>query len=150
MLTKYNPPITLLQIPIFEVRSDGRDNFLSALIIAGQYCIPEVTSQLSVSFILFRFIIQLSMSVDFLQTFPKCSLWLSVFLCPGHKMAGSFCVTLSVIQSFCHSWFTFHSLSPSYMDRIQLNFILSHEHWIEFYEIPYKLIIGKQELDLTI
>lgn len=31
-----------LQIPIFEVRSDGRDNFLSSLIFVGHYCIPEV------------------------------------------------------------------------------------------------------------
>ena len=31
-----------LQIPIFEARSDGRDNFLGALIIAGNYNIPEV------------------------------------------------------------------------------------------------------------
>ena len=31
-----------VQIPIFEVRSDGRDNFLGALIVAGHYIIPEV------------------------------------------------------------------------------------------------------------
>jgi len=30
------------QIPIFEQRSDGRDNFLAALVIAGNYSIPEV------------------------------------------------------------------------------------------------------------
>ncbi|KAK7505413.1 hypothetical protein BaRGS_00003158, partial [Batillaria attramentaria] len=30
------------QIPIYEVRSDGRDNFLGSLIIAGNYNIPEV------------------------------------------------------------------------------------------------------------
>ena len=30
------------QLPIFEVRSDGRDNFLDSLIIAGNYNIPEV------------------------------------------------------------------------------------------------------------
>lgn len=35
--------LKLLQIPIFEVRSDGRDNFLSSLIMAGLYNIPEVT-----------------------------------------------------------------------------------------------------------
>ncbi|XP_025104176.1 L-asparaginase-like isoform X2 [Pomacea canaliculata] len=34
--------LTGSQIPIFEVRSDGRDNFLSSLIIAGTYPIPEV------------------------------------------------------------------------------------------------------------
>jgi len=34
--------VTGSQIPIFEVRSDGRDNFLGALIMAGSYCIPEV------------------------------------------------------------------------------------------------------------
>ena len=34
--------VTGSQIPIFEVRSDGRDNFLGALIMAGTYCIPEV------------------------------------------------------------------------------------------------------------
>ena len=34
--------LILLQIPIFETRSDGRDNFLGALIMAGHYCIPEV------------------------------------------------------------------------------------------------------------
>lgn len=34
--------ITGSQIPLFESRSDGRDNFLGALILAGQYNIPEV------------------------------------------------------------------------------------------------------------
>ena len=34
--------ITGAQIPIFETRSDGKDNFTSALIIAGNYIIPEV------------------------------------------------------------------------------------------------------------
>lgn len=34
--------ITGSQIPIFETRTDGKDNFLSALIIAGNYVIPEV------------------------------------------------------------------------------------------------------------
>ena len=32
----------LLQIPCFETRSDGRDNFVGALILAGNYNIPEV------------------------------------------------------------------------------------------------------------
>jgi len=31
------------QVPIFEIRSDGVDNFLASLIIAGNYVIPEVT-----------------------------------------------------------------------------------------------------------
>ncbi|CAG7835831.1 unnamed protein product, partial [Allacma fusca] len=35
--------ITGSQIPLFESRSDGRDNFLGALIMAGSYMIPEVT-----------------------------------------------------------------------------------------------------------
>ena len=35
--------ITGSQIPLFESRSDGRDNFLGALILAGSYVIPEVT-----------------------------------------------------------------------------------------------------------
>ncbi|KAH7952123.1 hypothetical protein HPB52_018942 [Rhipicephalus sanguineus] len=30
-------------IPVFEPRSDGRDNLLNALIIAGNYVVPEVT-----------------------------------------------------------------------------------------------------------
>ncbi|KAG5669594.1 hypothetical protein PVAND_017481 [Polypedilum vanderplanki] len=34
--------ITGSQIPIFETRTDGKDNFMSALIIAGNYIIPEV------------------------------------------------------------------------------------------------------------
>lgn len=34
--------ITGSQIPIFETRTDGKDNFLGALIIAGNYVIPEV------------------------------------------------------------------------------------------------------------
>ncbi|XP_033733849.1 L-asparaginase-like [Pecten maximus] len=34
--------VTGSQIPIYEVRSDGRDNFLSALVVASQYKIPEV------------------------------------------------------------------------------------------------------------
>ncbi|ODN02046.1 L-asparaginase [Orchesella cincta] len=35
--------VTGSQIPLFESRSDGRDNFLGALILAGNYCIPEVS-----------------------------------------------------------------------------------------------------------
>uniref|UniRef100_A0A336N284 asparaginase n=1 Tax=Culicoides sonorensis TaxID=179676 RepID=A0A336N284_CULSO len=35
--------ITGSQIPIFETRSDGRENFTSSLIFAGNYVIPEVT-----------------------------------------------------------------------------------------------------------
>lgn len=35
--------ITGSQIPCFETRSDGRDNFVGALILAGNYNIPEVT-----------------------------------------------------------------------------------------------------------
>ena len=31
------------QIPIFETRSDGRDNFIGSLIMAGCFNIPEVT-----------------------------------------------------------------------------------------------------------
>ncbi|XP_039961428.1 L-asparaginase [Bactrocera tryoni] len=34
--------ITGSQIPIFETRTDGKDNFTSALIIAGNYVLPEV------------------------------------------------------------------------------------------------------------
>lgn len=34
--------ITGSQIPIFETRTDGKDNFTSALILAGNYIIPEV------------------------------------------------------------------------------------------------------------
>ena len=32
----------VLQIPCFETRSDGRDNFVGALILAGNYNVPEV------------------------------------------------------------------------------------------------------------
>ncbi|CAL1272708.1 unnamed protein product [Larinioides sclopetarius] len=35
--------ITGSQIPLYEARSDGRDNLMNSLIIAGNYCIPEVT-----------------------------------------------------------------------------------------------------------
>ena len=34
--------VTGSQIPCFETRSDGRDNFVGALILAGNYRIPEV------------------------------------------------------------------------------------------------------------
>ncbi|KAG8201279.1 hypothetical protein JTE90_016763 [Oedothorax gibbosus] len=33
--------ITGSQIPLYEARSDGRDNLMNSLIIAGNYCIPE-------------------------------------------------------------------------------------------------------------
>ncbi|XP_023340125.1 L-asparaginase isoform X4 [Eurytemora carolleeae] len=35
--------VTGSQIPCFETRSDGRDNIVGALILAGNYCIPEVS-----------------------------------------------------------------------------------------------------------
>ncbi|XP_037278693.2 L-asparaginase [Rhipicephalus microplus] len=35
--------VTGSQIPVFEPRSDGRDNILNSLIVAGNYVIPEVT-----------------------------------------------------------------------------------------------------------
>ena len=34
--------IISLQVPISELRNDARDNILGALILAGQYIIPEV------------------------------------------------------------------------------------------------------------
>ena len=34
--------VTGSQIPAFETRSDGRDNLVGSLIIAGNFCIPEV------------------------------------------------------------------------------------------------------------
>ena len=34
--------ITGSQIPLFEPRSDGHENLLNSLILAGNYCIPEV------------------------------------------------------------------------------------------------------------
>ncbi|XP_028422187.1 60 kDa lysophospholipase isoform X2 [Perca flavescens] len=34
--------VTGSQVPIYEMRNDGRDNFLGALLIAGQFVIPEV------------------------------------------------------------------------------------------------------------
>lgn len=44
MLENLGKPVIVTgsQIPIFEIRSDGRNNFLGALIVAGSYCIPEV------------------------------------------------------------------------------------------------------------
>ena len=33
-------------MPISEVRNDGRDNLLGALILAGQYVVPEVSHSL--------------------------------------------------------------------------------------------------------
>ncbi|XP_055327660.1 L-asparaginase-like [Paramacrobiotus metropolitanus] len=44
MLENLGKPVILTgsQIPIFEVRSDGRDNFIGALVLAGCYKIPEV------------------------------------------------------------------------------------------------------------
>ena len=35
--------ITGSQIPISEMRNDGAENLLGSLIIAGHYCIPELT-----------------------------------------------------------------------------------------------------------
>ena len=35
--------VTGSQIPAFETRSDGRDNLVGALIMAGNFSIPEVT-----------------------------------------------------------------------------------------------------------
>lgn len=31
-----------MQVPIYELKNDGRDNLLGALLIAGQFVIPEV------------------------------------------------------------------------------------------------------------
>ncbi|KAH8384119.1 hypothetical protein KR009_012199 [Drosophila setifemur] len=44
MLENLNKPVVVTgsQIPIFETRSDGNDNFLGALLVAGNYNIPEV------------------------------------------------------------------------------------------------------------
>ncbi|KAH8288771.1 hypothetical protein KR054_009364 [Drosophila jambulina] len=44
MLESLNKPVVVTgaQIPIFEARSDGRDNFLNAMLLAGNYSIPEV------------------------------------------------------------------------------------------------------------
>lgn len=35
--------ISGLQLPVFDLRSDGSDNFVTSLLMAGNYCIPEVT-----------------------------------------------------------------------------------------------------------
>ena len=45
MLENLGKPVIVTgsQIPAFETRSDGRDNFIGALILAGNYNIPEVT-----------------------------------------------------------------------------------------------------------
>ena len=45
MLENLGKPVIVTgsQIPAFETRSDGRDNLVGALIIAGNFCIPEVT-----------------------------------------------------------------------------------------------------------
>ena len=45
MLENLGKPVIVTgsQIPAFETRSDGRDNLVGALIMAGNYCIPEVT-----------------------------------------------------------------------------------------------------------
>ena len=44
MLENLGKPVIVTgsQIPCFETRSDGRDNFVGALILAGNYRIPEV------------------------------------------------------------------------------------------------------------
>ncbi|CAM4723348.1 unnamed protein product [Leuciscus chuanchicus] len=44
MCENLGKPVVLTgsQVPIFELRSDGRDNLLGALLIAGQFVIPEV------------------------------------------------------------------------------------------------------------
>lgn len=44
MLENLGKPVIITgsQIPIFETRSDGQDNFIGAVIIAGNYTIPEV------------------------------------------------------------------------------------------------------------
>jgi len=41
-------PFYMLQVPIYEMRNDGRDNLLGALLIAGQFVIPEVSFVISV------------------------------------------------------------------------------------------------------
>ena len=45
MLENLGKPVIVTgsQIPAFETRSDGRDNLVGALIIAGNFSIPEVT-----------------------------------------------------------------------------------------------------------
>ena len=44
MLENLGKPVIITgsQIPMFETRSGGRDNFIGALILAGNYNIPEV------------------------------------------------------------------------------------------------------------
>ncbi|KAH8367433.1 hypothetical protein KR200_004199, partial [Drosophila serrata] len=44
MLENLSKPVVVTggQMPIFEARSDGRDNFLNAMLLAGNYSIPEV------------------------------------------------------------------------------------------------------------
>ncbi|XP_030370712.1 L-asparaginase [Scaptodrosophila lebanonensis] len=44
MLENLGKPVVVTgaQIPIFETRTDGRDNFLGSLLVAGNYNIPEV------------------------------------------------------------------------------------------------------------
>lgn len=44
MLENLGKPVVITgsQIPLFETRSDGRDNFIGSLIMAGSYSIPEV------------------------------------------------------------------------------------------------------------
>ncbi|KAK3876337.1 hypothetical protein Pcinc_018876 [Petrolisthes cinctipes] len=45
MLENLGKPVIITgsQIPIFETRSDGRDNFVGSVILAGSYTVPEVT-----------------------------------------------------------------------------------------------------------
>ncbi|XP_047740509.1 L-asparaginase 1 [Hyalella azteca] len=45
MLENLGKPVVITgsQIPLFETRSDGRDNFIGSVIMAGCYNIPEVT-----------------------------------------------------------------------------------------------------------
>jgi len=44
MLENLGKPVVITgaQIPIFEMRTDGRDNFIGSLVLAGNYYIPEV------------------------------------------------------------------------------------------------------------
>lgn len=45
MLENLGKPVVITgsQIPLFETRSDGRDNFIGSVIMAGNYTVPEVT-----------------------------------------------------------------------------------------------------------
>lgn len=61
--------LTGSQIPIFDTRSDGRDNFLSALLVAGNYDIPEVCTMFGRK--LFRGNRAVRTSCDPLQTFTS-------------------------------------------------------------------------------